>query len=666
MTVTAVEKLKPSQLSDQMELLADDIDLDTFELVTAGRPPLNIRQLITETPTLERTIDGSSTLSVPVRDEGWKLMRSDYLAAAVDVELDGLWFRLTGADLGGDGDDLTLTFEDREVALLRSYPRSDAKHKGFIVRDATKISRVEFARELIREVKEIPIRFVTPALPTPAVAAADEKARHHARAHGFGPGAAVTVKGVTATPAQLDVLDQVLQAGESLGARRKVLVVGVMVVTQESRASESATNGDHVGAFQQSAKDGWPATRNAYTDAIAFFQAAISDDLKHPNLPYAEVGEDVQVSGQGSLYAQWRTEAEHTVTAWGIAGGANAESSPPLLTVGQGHLFKRGTAQKVNGKMVYTREDNWACLQRIFAEVGWRCFCVSGTIYAVTDADLLASKSRMSITRETEGIDKITGSFDERRKPRRSAFVVRPAVAQLTVTCRIGRWQAPPGSRVDVEDAGPFAGPWIAATIRRDLLGPDGTILLKKPQPVLPELLSPELRTAGQTVYAPSGGGDNGTVDGAAVVEAAQHALAQRDDYRYRQVRPMPASLFSKPFPKYVDCSAFVTLLYKAANAPDPNDLGYNGTGNTGTLWANGTLTKSPQPGDLVFYGFEPRLGADAPSHVAVYLGDGQIANMGGPGDPRAMRVTDIPLTLRGYRTYTAAETPQDRARHRG
>jgi cell wall-associated NlpC family hydrolase len=55
-----------------------------------------------------------------------------------------------------------------------------------------------------------------------------------------------------------------------------------------------------------------------------------------------------------------------------------------------------------------------------------------------------------------------------------------------------------------------------------------------------------------------------------------------------------------------LDCSEFVTLVYKAAGVVDPNGRGYNGTGYTGTLVANGTRTSNPQPGDLVFYGTGP------------------------------------------------------------
>lgn len=57
--------------------------------------------------------------------------------------------------------------------------------------------------------------------------------------------------------------------------------------------------------------------------------------------------------------------------------------------------------------------------------------------------------------------------------------------------------------------------------------------------------------------------------------------------------------------PLFTDCSAFVTLCYKWAMAPDPNGLGYNGTGYTGTLLShmNHIERKDVKPGDLIVYG---------------------------------------------------------------
>jgi hypothetical protein len=58
--------------------------------------------------------------------------------------------------------------------------------------------------------------------------------------------------------------------------------------------------------------------------------------------------------------------------------------------------------------------------------------------------------------------------------------------------------------------------------------------------------------------------------------------------------------------PLYTDCSAFVTILYKWAGGPDPNGLGFNGFGYTGTIIAHCQQLPNAaacKPGDLVTYG---------------------------------------------------------------
>ncbi len=65
----------------------------------------------------------------------------------------------------------------------------------------------------------------------------------------------------------------------------------------------------------------------------------------------------------------------------------------------------------------------------------------------------------------------------------------------------------------------------------------------------------------------------------------------------------------------FEDCSSFATACYWISGCPDPNGLGYNGFGYTGTLARHGkvvSLAQSKQ-GDLVFYG-----SAWPWSHVAV------------------------------------------------
>lgn len=139
--------------------------------------------------------------------------------------------------------------------------------------------------------------------------------------------------------------------------------------------------------------------------------------------------------------------------------------------------------------------------------------------------------------------------------------------------------------------------------------------------------------------------GVTATGTAAGVVQAAKQALANKGNYEYAEVRPMPASLFGKP-PIRTDCSGFATLCYKAAGLPDPNNLGYSGLGNTTTLQAFGKQTITPQAGDLAFY--------DNPAHVTVVVGDGSCISMGGPGDPVQLPVTYRTVTQ--YRTYVSGK----------
>lgn len=68
--------------------------------------------------------------------------------------------------------------------------------------------------------------------------------------------------------------------------------------------------------------------------------------------------------------------------------------------------------------------------------------------------------------------------------------------------------------------------------------------------------------------------------------------------------------------PTWEDCSSFATWTYWAAGVTrDPNGLGYNGYGYTGTLANNGWRTSSPRPGDLAFYGEYPF------NHVTIVVG---------------------------------------------
>lgn len=89
----------------------------------------------------------------------------------------------------------------------------------------------------------------------------------------------------------------------------------------------------------------------------------------------------------------------------------------------------------------------------------------------------------------------------------------------------------------------------------------------------------------------------------------------------YRQSRPYPSS--PRALPMYTDCSGFATLAYKDAGGPDPNGLGFNGFGFTGTqLQHCRHIAKAEAlPGDLVVYGSYPGM------HVVLLKEPGSVAD---------------------------------------
>ena len=138
-------------------------------------------------------------------------------------------------------------------------------------------------------------------------------------------------------------------------------------------------------------------------------------------------------------------------------------------------------------------------------------------------------------------------------------------------------------------------------------------------------------------------------------VSAAYFWILHTAQIAYAQVRPMKLIKPPKVTP-YMDCSWFVTTVYFAADAPDPNDRGYDHQGYTGTLVGNGRQVTAAEaaPMDLFFYGFTTNpTGAfpyGSPTHVAVYLGGGYVGSMGSSAGPVKVRSNYRPVhSVRRY-----------------
>src|SRR5215831_12083280 len=163
--LSAHQKIALSHLDvSQRELMGDDVGIHHLSLQMASKFKIELTEAILDA-TVERTIEGASTLTITVLDRDRKLLRSGRLATKTDIKIDGLWFRLVSVEKNGDN--LILTFEDREIAVLRTYANKlkaggQLRQSDFASRD--QITRAQFVLRLIREVKEFKIPWVIPEL----------------------------------------------------------------------------------------------------------------------------------------------------------------------------------------------------------------------------------------------------------------------------------------------------------------------------------------------------------------------------------------------------------------------------------------------------------------------------------------------------------------------
>ncbi|HVS86344.1 MAG TPA: hypothetical protein VHD91_12000 [Gaiellaceae bacterium] len=118
----------------------------------------------------------------------------------------------------------------------------------------------------------------------------------------------------------------------------------------------------------------------------------------------------------------------------------------------------------------------------------------------------------------------------------------------------------------------------------------------------------------------------------------AHWGIAHEARIHYDERRPIDGLGEARRLPLHTDCSGFATLCYAWAGAPDPNGLGFDGQGWTGTMLRH--MTEIPlarvQPGDLVIWGPPPG------HHVALVLeNDGEdplLCSHGQEKGPLAIR----------------------------
>lgn len=434
---------------------------------------------LVEMPTIERSIESASIVTIKLHDPAQRLLASKLLQERTDLSLDGLHFRLMAAQK--DGDLLTLQFIDRLVAYMKKY---DKAMKGY--RD--QMTRAEFIYKQVREVREerIPVYILELHKEQPIEnseqATKAKLVSLESRGKGLDSGAKLTVKGVPANPEQIRNGDTVLRVGASLNAPRLAMVACIMAGIQENNMMN---NGD--GFFQMlpstqelygiPASDLAAAAKQAYTEG--FYQAGLIESIEKGLSPGA-AAQAMEGSAHPTLYDQWRGEAEEWVDAFaggGISGGTISS------TIEKRYAFERREG-----------EDAWVNTGKLATEVAWRRFASAGVFYLGAEEDFRRSEIRMRIGSDTEGIENVNFGWNAYKKAN-----------EVTISAKVKDWWGPPGSVIYLdEEFGPGQGRYLIKRITTGVDSELADITASKAEHSLPE-------PAPETVERTTEFGDDGS-----------------------------------------------------------------------------------------------------------------------------------------------------------
>ena len=506
-----------------MSALAADVDVGALVLQFTGTKRSSkgtrVDQRVTG-GTIEHTMTGASTLTITLDDTDRALVDSDLFTKQIDLQLDGIWWRLV--KVSKSTDTLTLTFEDRAVSLLRTIttPRKAAR---------SKMTRAEFALSIVREVKTgggIP--FICPDLTVKQkIATASDKLSPKKRASdkqpGIAKGATLTIRGATASSLQKGNAERVLDVANSLGAsQRATLALMEAVIVESNVQNLPGGDADSRGILQVRDSTAGPMginNRDVEACCNAFLSrgfygkgGAMALAAKYPSWTSGQIAQGVQGSAYPTRYDQARAEATAWIAAYTVG---NIGGGSTLTTTTLPFQFQRGGTDG-------TVEDSWTCLQRLAEEVQWGCFMSDGECYFVSESTLIAQKPIATLSEQTIGVMGIDFDVDNGK-----------ATSDATLTARVSRHGFRPGSVVVLEHCGTAHGRWLVSDVQRGIFDPNATVTLKRPTQPLPEP-APETTT----VTTSAGGlSDLGTIAGdtsgavASAYAAAQAINAKRYPY---------------------------------------------------------------------------------------------------------------------------------------
>lgn len=449
-------------------LSGGDIEVKKFVLDLIGGGDIDVVESITSGEILLDLV--SPQVSVTVHDQArfilksGKLWDSDGELRAIDVFLDGEWWRLTRYDK--QGDDLVLTLELRKVARLNAKkgPRKAASR--------ARVTRAQYILSLIRSVKSERIEWEIPELTkTQPVAKQTDKERRDAEKGktkdrgGFDKD--VKISGVS--DAQLRNISVFMEEVDKLDAPVRAAMAGLVAGFGESGWDKSKTDyktHTHKGVFQsnQIPPEDLEAQSHYFLVGGRSFLAggAIGYAKNHEFATLGEIAAKVEISdGSTAYYNTFRGKAKKVYDAW--HGGTGSASSQTL--------YKRYEYKVEKG------QSYWKAIQDMAEQVRWHAFFSGGTFYYISEERLFASPAKYVIEEGKNGVTNIDVSQDYRKK-----------FGKATVSARLDRWKAPPGTTVLVEGLNERGSQrWLVESIRRDLFSANAEIGLKRLTPARKE-----------------------------------------------------------------------------------------------------------------------------------------------------------------------------------
>lgn len=507
-------------------------------------------------------MDGTATITMNVRDGDGTLQdalanEAQILKDGVTITVDRIVYTLQSVAVDEEtGTLVTLTFHDQvkwrfgQFSSFLRVSRDNSNRAQFIARLVEEASRPPLA----------PMPFFCPEInDKQRIAKPDTKV---STKKGTGADSAYKVKRVKATAEQRDNIDAILTEADDEGSSRRVMIATIMAATQESVMRTSATNGKHLGLYNQDPGWGSVSDRRDATRSTRAFLAAwkkAHGSLKNAPGDLAAGIEAVQRSGQGSLYSQWETEATATVDAWlGGAGESRTRIEPFEFTRGE----KDGE-----------REDSWTAIGRLTQDVEWHYWAQYNTLFVVSDDELRAAAPALEIHGDEEWL-LAPPSFDW--SPDR-------VVTQVTLRVLADEWAFQIGANVMLATGGPARGRFLVNDEAGSMVGPELTVTLRRPSTKKPE---PAADSASRT-------GSGGSLD--PLLDACRDI--SRDDHPYSYGGGHGSKLSAIRPKDGLDCSSSCSLaLWKAdmfdgtaaiTSGAFASSWGKPGKGKDFTVWAN-------------------------------------------------------------------------------